>query len=62
MKCLVLILGVAALAMTALAADQPNKLGPEWTYDRNAQHYFKMMQIKVVRSVGGKRRELLSQP
>ncbi len=53
MKRCLFALGVFALVAVAVAADPPKKLGPEWTYDKEAQHYFKMMQIKSVRSGAG---------
>ena len=48
-----LALGMFALVAVTVAADPPSKLGPEWTYDKAEQHYFKMMQIKTVRHSGG---------
>lgn len=51
-----LALGVFALVAVAVAADPPTKLGPEWTYDKKEQNYFKMMPIKASRSSGGNAR------
>jgi hypothetical protein len=57
MKHRLLAVGVVALAAIAFAfADDKPKLGPEWTEDKQAQNFFKMMQIKVTRSAGGNAR------
>jgi hypothetical protein len=53
MKRCLLPIGLVTLAAIACAANPPKQLGPEWTYDRKAQHYFKMLQIKAVRHTEG---------
>lgn len=51
-----LTFGVITLVAVAVAADPPKKLGPEWTEDKETKEFFKMMQIKTVRSAGGNAR------